>query len=96
MGLAWLLGWLGVQSSEGKRWKQLCRDRHGGRETERQCEREGENGERREQGLGLSLPKTTSVGEVVSMHERGVERGEPREPRSVEILCAVGHCCCFC
>ena len=98
MGGAW--GWLGCSDGWGCRAARA----NGGssstvvdmvRERQRDSEREGENGERREQGLELGLPKTMSVGEVASMHERGVERGEPREPRCVETLGAISLCCCF-
>ena len=51
-----------------------------------------ERGRRMERAGGrmLCYPRQGERGEVASMHERGVERGKPREPRDVETLCAVG------
>jgi len=40
-------------------------------------------------GLG-SASKTRARASWRSRSERGVERGEPREPRGVETLCVVG------
>ena len=63
-----------------------------GASLERAGEGRGRERERVEQAGEFGSVYSCTWGEVVSMHERG----EPREPRGVETLCAVGLCCCFC